>query len=129
LVTKSIADELLSLCIPNEHFTIGYKICTFASLISPVNVAHLWLFNADCGVIGEATRVNVFDESPDSIDISATEQIYTLNSQLIESTSVNLKDGRSPVTLQYEGMSWGGKEDQCWFNDREEFICSFEFDC
>lgn len=55
--------------------------------------------------------------------------MYDFHSQLRDVASVGLKDGKNPVTVKYDGGSWGGNADQCWFTGNQEYICSVEIDC
>lgn len=47
-------------CSKSRQFTIGYKICTFAAQTNLLMIAHLWLFNSECDVIGEIPNVDIF---------------------------------------------------------------------
>lgn len=127
---------------------MGYKICTFASVISAENKAHLWLFDSKCAVIGEAQSVDILTErenttiaseetgndaalaaNTDVVMASSDTHWFNFDSHLRYVVVTDLKDGKSPVVIKYMGKTWGGKQKQCWTNDAGRFVCSFEFDC
>ncbi|KAK0129833.1 hypothetical protein ONS96_000382 [Cadophora gregata f. sp. sojae] len=113
-------------CIPSTRFTLGYQICTFASLIDQSFNTYLWLFDSQCGIVGSAS-----DISPFSLPASSGpgSHVYSFNSRLRYVAVTDLKDGRSPVVMNYAGKRWGGKNEQCWRDDNQWWVCSFEFNC
>ncbi|KAH7419096.1 hypothetical protein BKA64DRAFT_633798 [Cadophora sp. MPI-SDFR-AT-0126] len=113
-------------CIPSTRFILGYQICTFASLIDPSFNTYLWLFNSQCGIVGSATSI-----SPSSLLASSGpgSHVYNFNSSLRYVAVTDLKDGQSPVVMKYAGKTWGGKKEQCWKDDNQWWVCSFEFNC
>ncbi|KAG4426348.1 hypothetical protein IFR04_000531 [Cadophora malorum] len=113
-------------CTPSTRFALGYHICTFASLIDPSFNTYLWLFDSQCGIVGSAT-----DLTPSLLPASAGSgsHVYNFNSHLRYVAVTDLKDGQSPVVLKYAGKTWGGKKEQCWRDDNQWWVCSFEFNC
>ena len=108
-------------CTPSTRFTLGYQICTFASLIDPSFKTYLWLFDSQCGIVGSAT-----DITPSSLPASAGSgsHVYNFNSHLRYVAVTDLKDGQSPVVMKYAGKTWGGKKEQCW-RDENQVSCLF----
>lgn len=103
-------------CIPSTRFTLGYQICTFASLVDPSFNTYLWLFDSQCGIVGSASNI-----SPSSLPASSGpgSHIYNFKSDLRYVAVTDLKDGHSPVMMKYAGKTWGGKKEQCWRDDNQ----------
>ncbi|KAH9216385.1 hypothetical protein DL95DRAFT_407634 [Leptodontidium sp. 2 PMI_412] len=113
-------------CIPSARFTLGYQICTFASLIDPSFNSHLWLFDSQCGIVGTASNIPLSTLPTSSGPGSHT---YDFKSRLRYVAVTDLRDGQSPVVMKYAGKTWGGKKEQCWVDDNSWWVCTFEFNC
>ncbi|KAH7342918.1 hypothetical protein BKA65DRAFT_587185 [Rhexocercosporidium sp. MPI-PUGE-AT-0058] len=113
-------------CIPSTRFTLGYQICTFASLIDPSYNSHLWLFDSQCGIVGTASNIPLSSLPASSGQGSHT---YNFKSRLRYIAVTDLRDGQSPVVMKYAGKTWGGKKEHCWVDNNGWWVCTFEFNC
>ena len=112
-------------CTPPDRFTIGYSICTFASIISPTSTARLWIFDSLYNVIGEAKNIHVTSLHPSAVPKAKQ---YDFDSKLKSVAVTDLKDDSTPVVVEYAGKTWGGKEQPCWRDGDGWWNCSFNFD-